>query len=86
MSESIYLSPQQMSQIEEGDQIVEYDIFKSDVFSLGVNMIGMLTGQTMDSYYDYQQYQIDHKGIITQLGVIKQKWGLKVVYLLQEMV
>ena len=53
VSEAIYLSPQQMSQIEEGDDIVEYDISKADLFTLAVNMIHILNGEKMDKYYDY---------------------------------
>lgn len=78
LTTGVYLSPELMNLLKSPNSFQKVNAFKSDVFTLGMILLEMLSLKTMDSVFDYEKYEIRERNLkelienYTKKGILKE--------------
>jgi len=56
----VYLSPIQMESLEKKNIKINYDVYKADVFALGMLMLEVTSLKSSSKYYHWAKHSIDY--------------------------
>ena len=74
-TKGIYLSPQQIMQLSQGGDPTDCDLTKADMFAFGIMLIEIVFGESMGEIFDYENFEIKLKPLLTKLNTLRQEFG-----------
>lgn len=80
-----YLSPVQMDSFAEKNTKINYDVFKADVFALGMLMMELAQLRSSNQYYNWGKHGINSESIERDLGEMNTVYSDSFVQQVREM-
>lgn len=71
----VYLSPQQMMALSQGQDPAQGDQSKADMFALGIMLLEMVFGESLGEIFDYEHFEIRLKPLLVKLNTLRQEFG-----------
>ena len=76
--EGAYLSPQLMISLSQNRRIPKHNAEKSDMYALGIMLIEMISQNSLEEIFDYDNYEIRLNSLLEILLSIREQHGDKV--------
>lgn len=71
-AKGIYLSPQQMMALSQGNDPSDCDLSKADMFAFGIMLIEMIFCESLSEIFDYENFEIKLKPLLVKLNTLRQ--------------
>ena len=79
--EGAYLSPQLMISLSQNRRMPKHNAEKSDMYALGIMLVEIISQQSMEDIFDYDNYEIKLNSLLEILLQIRQQYGEQVYQL-----
>lgn len=71
----MYLSPQLVTALSQGNENPKVDFEKADIFALGLMIVEMIFQEKLDEIYDYENFNIYLNPLLEKITMIKENFG-----------
>lgn len=82
----LFMSPQQMEELEKKASMPKYDVFKADTFGLGMTMITAALLKSVSPAYDFSSYNVNRETVYLYLQNVRQKYSPQLTEFISRMV
>lgn len=83
--EKCYLSPALLTALIKGDQKPTHDFWKSDIYSLGMTMLEVMTLNSCLMCYDWNNFKVQHPMIDSLISDARSRYSQFLCGLIKDM-